>query len=85
MDAELEAKKEVFLIYVAAVELQKINVRPAKRAKIACFLVEKVLGNVLDKHTNHINMISTKAVAELSDYFGINNYPINLKDGKESL
>lgn len=76
--------EEIFIVYVVIFNSDS-DIHPFDRAQLASLLTNNAPTTVLSKSANFANIFSLKSAAELLEYIGINDYPINLVDGQQPL
>ena len=80
--AALNANDETFVVYIAALaELTTIPIHPSHQAQVAVLTSEKT--GIPTEYSDFSNVFSSDSVAELPEYIGINDHPINLLNNKQ--
>lgn len=69
------------MVYVVSLNLKLIYL--TSEAYIAFLLIEKII--ISAKYLKFVNIFSKELVLGLPEYLGINEYAINLKEGKQLL
>lgn len=60
----------------------KMIIHPSQTVQIVLLLADKAPIKVLSEYSNYTNVFLPKATTQLLEYTKINNYAINLKNGK---
>ena len=76
----MDENSETFVVHVASLNLVP-GIHPDKKAQIAFLLTEKV--KILDKYSNFTNLFSEEKALVLLECTELNEYVINLEDGKQ--
>ena len=80
--AALNADNETFVVHVAAIaELTIIPIHPSCQAQVATLTSEEI--EIPAEYSDFSNVFSSDSAAELPEYIGINDHPINLLDDKQ--
>lgn len=69
------------MVYVA--RLSTMSIHSSKEAQIGFLLAEKAFTEVLCEYYNDINIFSPELAIGFPEYAGMNNYTINLEEGKQ--
>ena len=82
VETALNADDETFVVHVAAlVEPTTMPIHPSRQAQVAALMSEET--GIPAKYSDFSNVFSSDSAAELPEYIGINDYPINLLDDKQ--
>lgn len=76
----LDLNKKVFIIYITTIT-SKINIHPARKAKIVLLKAKKALITIPAKYLNFAKIFLGKPAKVLPKHTKINTYAINLKKG----
>ena len=83
--AALDEESETFVVHVAALEatLAGMAIYPSRAAQILALIQDKALTKVPLKYADYADVFSFDLAMELSENTGINEYAIELQDGKQ--
>lgn len=81
--AALEPKEKGFVVHIATLEVQEIDVHPTKKAQIAFLFAEKALEKKIDEYVDYADLFSPEFTTELPKHTRINNQPIDLEEAKQ--
>lgn len=82
--AALDPKDEIFVVHVTPFAISD-EIYSSHKVQIASFTVNEALTTIFPKYFNFTNVFFSELTTELFEYTRINNYAINLVDGKQSL
>ena len=72
------------MVYIAALaKSTTMPIHPSCQAQVALLISEKT--GILTKYSKFSNVFSSGSIIELLEHIGINDYPINLLDNKQTL
>ena len=78
----LNTNNKTFIVYIAALaDPRTMSIDPSHQVQVGVLMSEKT--GIRVEYSDFSNVFSSDSVAELSEYTGINNHPINLLDNKQ--
>ena len=82
--AALKADVETFVVHIVALaKLTTIPIYPSRQAQVAILTSEET--GIPAEYSDFSDIFFSDSVAELLEYTGINNHPVNLLDDKQPL
>lgn len=78
----MEAEKKAFIVYIATLKIQKVDIYLIRKAQIAFLFAKETQVKILYKYVNYIDVFLLEVTIKLLEQTGINNHPINLEDDK---
>ena len=76
----LNLKYETFIVYVASLNFNSLNIHLSYRPQIAGMIAEEASTKIFTKYVNFTNVFSSDLIPKLPKYTKINNYTIKLVD-----
>ena len=81
----MDEEPETFVVYVAALEapLAGMAIHPLREAQILALIQDKAPTKVLSEYADYADVFSSNLAMELPKNTGINEYAIELQDGRQ--
>ena len=80
----LDADSKIFVVHITIWERKKMPMHLEKQTKVRALLFDKAPTEVPAKYSNYNNVFLAKNAAELSENIGMNEYAIELEEGKQA-
>lgn len=81
--AALDKISKTFVVYIATLEASGITIYPSQTAQIVVLQQDKAPTEISAKYQDYTNVFSPDLAMELLENININEYAIELRDGKQ--
>ena len=79
----LDTDSKTFVVHVAILEQEEMLMHSEKQDHVGALLFDKAPTEVPAEYSNYNNDFSTESAAELPENTGMNEYAIELEEGKQ--